>query len=102
MLTTILCGDIAQWQHDLLIPKRYGVDTNIGDTRSAAGIFRALRTIPEMLAICRDIVDSLGGTLVLDNRIRRSRITGLDATVRLPLAGPANPAGPGAVHHSTS
>ena len=54
------------------------------------------------LAICRDIVDSLGGTLVLDNRIRRSRITGLDATVRLPLAGPANPAGPGAVHHSTS
>ena len=29
-------------------------------------------------------------------------VTGLDATVRLPLAGPANPAGPGAVHHSTS
>ena len=54
------------------------------------------------LAICRDIVDSLGGTLVLDNRIRCSRITGLDATVRLPLAGPADPAGPGAVHHSTS
>lgn len=66
VLTTILCGDIAQWQHDLLIPKRYGVDTNIGDTRSAAGIFRALRTIPEMLAICRDIEELCPKALLLN------------------------------------
>ncbi|MGI6494651.1 MAG: alpha-galactosidase [Kiritimatiellia bacterium] len=55
VITTILCGDIEVWQHDILIPKKYGVDINIGDTRGPSGIFRALRTIPEMLAICRDI-----------------------------------------------
>ena len=41
------------------------------------------------LAICQEIVQSLGGSLSLDNRVRQGRITGLDATVRLPQAGPA-------------
>ena len=34
---------------------KYGVDINVGDTRGPAGIFRALRTIPVMLDICRDL-----------------------------------------------
>jgi alpha-galactosidase len=55
VLCTILVGDVSVWQHDVLIPKKYGVDINIGDTRGPAGIFRALRTIPVMLDICRDI-----------------------------------------------
>ena len=55
VLTTILCGDVDVWQHDILIPKRFGVDINVGDTRGPSGIFRAMRTIPDMLAICRDI-----------------------------------------------
>ncbi len=49
VLVTILCGDVRVWQHDILIPKKYGVDINVGDTRGPAGIFRALRTIPTML-----------------------------------------------------
>ncbi|MBI3986513.1 MAG: alpha-galactosidase [Lentisphaerae bacterium] len=52
---TILCGSTDVWQHDILIPKKYGVDINIGDTRGPSGIFRALRTIPTMLAICKDM-----------------------------------------------
>jgi len=55
VMVTILSGDVSVWQHDILIPKKYGVDINVGDTRGPSGIFRALRTIPEMLAICRDI-----------------------------------------------
>ena len=55
VVTTILCGDVDIWQHDILIPEKYGIDINVGDTRGPSGIFRALRTIPEMLAICRDI-----------------------------------------------
>ena len=55
VVCTILAGGVEVWQHDILIPKKYGVDTNIGDTRSISGIFRALRTIPVMLSICRDI-----------------------------------------------
>lgn len=38
------------------------------------------------LAICREIVQSLGGEIALDNRRRGTRIVGLDAVVRLPLA----------------
>jgi alpha-galactosidase len=52
---TILCGSTNVWQHDILIPKKYGVDINVGDTRGPSGIFRALRTIPTMLDICRDM-----------------------------------------------
>ena len=38
------------------------------------------------LAICADIVDSLGGRIALDNRIAEGQVSGLDATVWLPLA----------------
>lgn len=55
VLCTVFNGDIDVWQHEILIPKKYGIDINIGDTRSVAGIFRALRNIPLMLDICRDI-----------------------------------------------
>lgn len=55
VVVTILCGDTDVWKHDILIPRRYGVDINVGDTRGPSGIFRALRTIPTMLDICRDI-----------------------------------------------
>jgi alpha-galactosidase len=43
------------WRHDIEIPKKYGVDINVGDTRGPSGIFRALRTIPVMLDIVKDI-----------------------------------------------
>ncbi|MGA7672526.1 MAG: alpha-galactosidase [Nitrolancea sp.] len=55
VLCTILPGGIDVWQHDILIPAKYGISINVGDTRGPAGIFRALRTIPVMLDICRDI-----------------------------------------------
>ena len=38
------------------------------------------------LSICHDIVQSLGGSLALENRTAQGRICGLDATVRLALA----------------
>lgn len=55
VLCTVFNGDIDIWQHEILIPKKYGIDINVGDTRSVSGIFRALRNIPLMLDICRDI-----------------------------------------------
>ena len=55
VLCTILAGAVDVWRHDVEIPKKFGVDTNVGDTRSVSGVFRALRTIPVMLNICRDI-----------------------------------------------
>jgi alpha-galactosidase len=55
VVCTILAGGVNVWRHDIEIPKKYGVDINVGDTRGPAGIFRALRTIPVMLDICKDI-----------------------------------------------
>ncbi|MFX1682697.1 sensor histidine kinase [Mitsuaria sp. CC2] len=79
-----------------------GIELRIAD--SGSGIAPALR--PRLgqpfaagsgggsglgLAICREIVDSLGGTLALDNRERDGVIEGLDAVVRLPAAPSADP-----------
>ena len=57
VLCTILAGGVDVWRYDIEIPKEYGVDTNVGDTRGPSGVFRALRTIPVMLDICRDMED---------------------------------------------
>ena len=55
VLCTVFNGDIDIWQYDITIPEKYGIDINVGDTRSVSGIFRALRNIPLMLDICKDI-----------------------------------------------
>ena len=54
VLITILQGGVEVWRNDIEIPKKYGVDVCVGDTRSASGIFRFLRTAPVMLEIIRD------------------------------------------------
>ncbi|MGE5140951.1 MAG: alpha-glucosidase/alpha-galactosidase [Rudaea sp.] len=40
---------------DFEIPKKYGLRQTIGDTLGIGGIFRALRTIPVLLDVCRDM-----------------------------------------------
>ena len=55
VLTTILAGATDVWRHDIEIPKKYGVDINVGDTRGPSGIFRFLRTITPMMDIVRDM-----------------------------------------------
>jgi len=55
VLVTILAGSTEVWRYDIEIPKQYGVDINVGDTRGPSGIFRALRTIPVMLDIVKDM-----------------------------------------------
>ena len=55
VLTTILAGSTDVWRHDIEIPKKYGVDINVGDTRGPSGIFRFLRTINPMMEIIRDM-----------------------------------------------
>jgi alpha-galactosidase len=66
VVITILAGGVQVWRHDIEIPMKYGVDINIGDTRGPAGIFRALRTIPVMLDITKDIEKDCPDAIVLN------------------------------------
>ncbi len=66
VLITILQGGVQVWRNDIEIPKKFGVDINIGDTRGPAGIFRALRTIPVMLEIADDIEKYCPDAIVLN------------------------------------
>lgn len=79
-LTIADCGpgiSAAQREH---LFRPFAAGRSSDNLRSGAGLG---------LAICQDIVQSLGGALVLDNRTDSAgRTIGLDATVRLPLADP--------------
>jgi len=66
VIVTILAGGVKVWRYDIEIPKKYGVDTNVGDTRGPSGIFRALRTIPVMLSICRDMEEVCPNAIMLN------------------------------------
>ena len=54
-----------------------------GDVRQGSGLG---------LAICHEIVQALGGSIVLTNRRQGARVQGLDAVVRLPLSTTASEA----------
>jgi len=94
VLCTILAGGLQVWQHDIKIPKKYGVNINVGDTRGPSGIFRALRTIPVMLSICRDMERCCPNAVLLNytnpmamlcramQRETRIRVTGLCHSVQ--------------------
>ena len=66
VLVTILQGGVDVWRHDIEIPKKYGVDICVGDTRGPAGVFRFLRPAPVMLDIVRDIERLCPGAVVLN------------------------------------
>jgi len=66
VICTILAGGVSVWRYDIEIPKKYGIDINVGDTRGVAGIFRALRTIPVMIDICRDMETCCPSAILLN------------------------------------
>ena len=66
VLITILQGGVEVWRHDIEIPKKYGVDICVGDTRGPSGIFRFLRTAPVMLSIIRDVEELCPNAIVLN------------------------------------
>ena len=66
VIITILSGGPHVFRTDIEIPKKYGVDINIGDTRGPSGIFRYLRTAPPMMEIARDIEKYCPNAIVLN------------------------------------
>lgn len=55
VITTFMIGGDEAYARDIEIPQRYGVGQCVGDTLGPGGVFRALRTIPVLLDLCRDL-----------------------------------------------
>jgi alpha-galactosidase len=55
VITTFQVGGIKGFEYDYKIPLKYGVDQCIGDTLGPGGVFRALRSIPVMLDLAKDM-----------------------------------------------
>jgi alpha-galactosidase/6-phospho-beta-glucosidase family protein len=55
--TTIAVGAADGWRHDIEVPGRYGIAQTVGDSVGPGGVLRALRHVPELVAIAEDIAD---------------------------------------------
>lgn len=55
VVSTIAVGGRRAWEADILIPRRHGIFQPVGDTVGAGGISRALRQIPALVDIARDV-----------------------------------------------
>lgn len=55
VVTTIAVGGRRGWELDVQIPRKHGIYQPVGDTVMPGGISRAMRMIPEMVAIAKDV-----------------------------------------------
>jgi alpha-galactosidase len=66
VINMIQVGGHAATLLDFDIPRKYGLKQTIGDSHGIGGIFRALRTLPVMLDIARDMEKLCPGALFLN------------------------------------
>ncbi len=55
--TTIAVGAAEGWRHDVDVPARHGIAQTVGDSVGPGGVLRALRHVPEVVAIAEDVAD---------------------------------------------
>src|SRR5512138_273725 len=55
VVVMLQAGGVEEFRQDYEIPLKYGVDQCIADTMGPGGVFRALRHIPALLEIARDM-----------------------------------------------
>ncbi|HEX7064815.1 MAG TPA: alpha-glucosidase/alpha-galactosidase [Bacillales bacterium] len=63
---TARVGGLEAFKHDIEIPLKYGVDQCVGDTLGPGGVFFALRTIPVLLDIAKDMREVAPKALLLN------------------------------------
>ncbi|MGO8704415.1 MAG: hypothetical protein ACLQVA_11400 [Candidatus Brocadiia bacterium] len=56
VICTIGVGGRRAWEQDVFIPRRYGIYQPVGDSVMPGGSARALRMIPAMVGIARDVL----------------------------------------------
>ncbi|WP_094551743.1 alpha-glucosidase/alpha-galactosidase [Petroclostridium xylanilyticum] len=66
VILMIQVGGVNVYEYDVAIPMKYGIKQAVGDTLGPGGVFRALRTIPVFLDICKDIEELCPDALILN------------------------------------
>lgn len=66
VISTVRVGGLEAFAHDVEIPLKYGVDQCVGDTLGPGGIFYALRTIPVLLDVAKDMRELCPNALLLN------------------------------------
>lgn len=57
VICTIGVGGRRAWELDVVIPRKYGINQPVGDSVMPGGTSRALRMIPPMVDIAKDVLD---------------------------------------------
>ena len=57
VVTTIAVGGRRGWELDVQVPRRHNIFQPVGDSVMPGGISRAMRMIPQMVAIANDVAD---------------------------------------------
>ncbi|MFH0937708.1 MAG: hypothetical protein V1899_00250 [Planctomycetota bacterium] len=63
VICTIGVGGRRAWEQDVYIPRKYGVYQPVGDSVMPGGTSRALRMLPAMVEIAKDVLDLAPGAL---------------------------------------
>lgn len=66
VIASFQVGGVSAFELDYKIPLKYGVDQCIGDTLGPGGVFRALRSIPVILDVARDMEELCPDAVLLN------------------------------------
>jgi len=87
VIATFQVGGIDGFEADYKIPLKYGVDQCIGDTLGPGGIFRALRSIPVMLDLARDMEELCPKAFLLNYVNPMAMVSWALGTTKVPFVG---------------
>ncbi|GAB2595119.1 family 4 glycosyl hydrolase [Microlunatus antarcticus] len=86
--TTVAVGAAKGWRLDLEVPGRHGIVQTVGDSVGPGGVLRALRHVPELVAIARDVADlAPGAQLVNYSNPLTANVRGITAETGVPTIG---------------
>jgi len=63
VICTVGVGGRRAWEQDVFIPRRHGIYQPVGDSVMPGGTSRALRMVPAMVDVARDVMDLCGEAL---------------------------------------
>lgn len=66
VITTIGVGGRRAWEQDVFIPRGFGIHQPVGDSAGPGGISRALRMIPALVDIARDVRELAPGAVFVN------------------------------------